>query len=505
MKRKLYLGALFAALLCLLTSAGPVAAGGDYVLEDSLEKIMQGGEYRRHLTGAKYRLAVFSFEDPQNTGLGDDVALLLARHILFSNSEFAIGILNFKQGLAPGQPGDLSYFDKVDKVAQAEQVNLAVWGRVLPVGDRLMVDTFLQLPPKSLEQNFSFYFSMPKAMGGKKLQAHMRPDRIHVQRIFLDQLGMADLAGAAGRQRHLLQAPRADAPVMAEIPRDKTFTIASVEKNWVQLQVKGGVKGWMPRFGPEFLKVLNAAEFAGGVLTRGPEGANPELTPEALAVAEQFQVMEGRLFWDPDETLLMINRWVSPERQAGSEPETQMARGAGKAPGGAAFANLKALVLIVKGVRECSRAKMAEGFSREEVKKNLREALSHSLSEEEAARVSGRIAKLLDKAPARLTERELNDFFSKKVGRELDKLARREKGGNLYFVLQEAVVAPMLDSCKLDPGYVREIANELAKASLDDPDNLDVLKNLAVLFDYLGDTERRNLAETIAGQVAAKK
>ena len=51
---------------------------------------------------------------------------------------------------------------------------------------------------------------------------------------------------------------------------------------------------------------------------------------------------------------------------------------------------------------------------------------------------------------------------------------------------------------KLDPSRVRKIAFELAKSSLTDPRNTDVLNNLAVLFRYAGEDQRADLAARLA-------
>jgi hypothetical protein len=50
----------------------------------------------------------------------------------------------------------------------------------------------------------------------------------------------------------------------------------------------------------------------------------------------------------------------------------------------------------------------------------------------------------------------------------------------------------------LDRRTLRSIAFRLAEASLEDPRNTDVLHNLAVLFEYAGDTERAALAGRLA-------
>lgn len=490
---------------------GPAEAGGDYSLEAAYSQIMQGGEYRRHLTGAKHRVAVFSFEDPQNTGRGNDVALLMARHILFSNSYLPIGVLNFKQDLAPAQPGDLSYFDKVDRVIKEEKVTMAVWGRVLPLGDRLLIDTYIQLPRETIKEFFRLRISLPKAMGGKILQAHIRPDRIHVQRISCDVAQQMALIDFANFMRELRQSPDLNSKVVGNIPQDKTFTIVTRKPDWIQVQIRGGSRGWMPEIIDfEGLPLFAAASFASGVFGFAANGGGyvkqgPDLTPEAIAVADQLKLLHGVYTLTRDRGQEIIRRWIGPQRQTGRDPSTGIDYGEGNPPGGAAFANLQALALIADSLWKCGRAKMAGGFSREEIKKTIEETLSRSLPKKEADRISNRISKKLEKIPANIMEGNLDDFFLDKIDKELYTSVKGEKAADLYGALKEAVVAPIHDGCKLDPGYVRDIATQLAQSSLEDPGNVDVLNNLAVLFDYLGDVERKNLAETIAAQVSASQ
>jgi hypothetical protein len=63
--------------------------------------------------------------------------------------------------------------------------------------------------------------------------------------------------------------------------------------------------------------------------------------------------------------------------------------------------------------------------------------------------------------------------------------------------------SPLFDELELDPAWVRDTAFTLARASLDDPRNADVLNNVAVLFDYAGESERAALARRIARDIAA--
>jgi hypothetical protein len=56
------------------------------------------------------------------------------------------------------------------------------------------------------------------------------------------------------------------------------------------------------------------------------------------------------------------------------------------------------------------------------------------------------------------------------------------------------------DSIELEPDFVGFVADSLARASQYDPRNTDVLANLGVLFDYLGDDDRAALALRLAAQ-----
>jgi hypothetical protein len=56
----------------------------------------------------------------------------------------------------------------------------------------------------------------------------------------------------------------------------------------------------------------------------------------------------------------------------------------------------------------------------------------------------------------------------------------------------------------LGPESVRPVAKRLARASLDDPGNLDLLHNLSVLFGFLGDSERSQLAHTLYQKQSAR-
>lgn len=62
----------------------------------------------------------------------------------------------------------------------------------------------------------------------------------------------------------------------------------------------------------------------------------------------------------------------------------------------------------------------------------------------------------------------------------------------------------LFHNIRLSRGYVRTITDELAKASLEDPNNVDVLQNLGILFDFLGDSQRKKIADSLAKEILSK-
>ncbi len=92
----------------------------------------------------------------------------------------------------------------------------------------------------------------------------------------------------------------------------------------------------------------------------------------------------------------------------------------------------------------------------------------------------------------------------------IDRGAGVPPGGAAFANLQAiAAIGAALDQTRRRTGAafneldlpqeaIRRLADDLAKASLDDPRNVDVLENLAVLFDAVGDQRRAGLAREIA-------
>jgi len=188
----------------LLVVALPVRAGIRVSLEEELRLLEQGIQPRLRIAGAEFRVAVFTYEDPDETGLGNALASLVAGEILLRSRVSSIGVLRYEGSVLPEEQGGLGYFDKVERVAEAQQVTLAVWGVVRQVRERLVVDTYVQVPPGTIDEAFLWIVSLPEAMGGGDLLARLRPNRIPAQRLDLP-LGAIEVLGQAARNLNELR------------------------------------------------------------------------------------------------------------------------------------------------------------------------------------------------------------------------------------------------------------------------------------------------------------
>ena len=381
--------------------------------------------------------------------MANDVSLILAREILLNSGVSSLGVLNFTEDLSPEDLNELSYFDKVEKITEKEEVAFSVWGRVLPVRNKLLIDTFIQLPPNVLDQHFMWKLRLPRAMGGGQLQAHLRPDRIHLQSLALSKSAASDIKSAARSLRILRRNPRKDSPIVTEIPEEKVYSIIKRQGHWVFLKIRNGPEGWTPARGhctELCAPLIEAGRFAGGILqyvaSERLRSATNNLTTEALAVEEQIKALDGLNAASSKQiyktSLKPALRWTGPNRWTGKDKWTKIDRGSGIPPGGAAFANVKALAELAIKLH------------------NAYEATS-----------SGR------------PSREFLEYET-------------------HWSLQRHYDSVPFDDVRLTRRDVRPIAVELAKASLEDPRNVDILKNLAVLFTFLGDSYRAEIANSLA-------
>ncbi len=421
--------ALPIALACTCQLSAPVHGVERASLEREIQLLELGEDLERRIPGAEFRIAVFRYEDPDGTGLADAAMAVISRYVLIRSGVRSIGVIRYEGGVAPGGESRLSYFDKVDRIAEAQEVALALWGVIRRDGGDLVIDSYAQVPAGSVVKYFERHVRLPEAMGGGLLRARLRPDRIHVQRLRVAAGEAGSILSAAEIHDQLRESPSDRADVVGEMPKDQTYYVRDRDGDWVDL-VSGDLAGWVPvteHCLDACGRLLHAAEFSGRLLAYMDSPSNSMvatggLTTEALAVAEQIEALDGlerQSIRDIElESLEVADRWTGDSRRIGRDDRTGIERGQGVAPGGAAFANIRALAQLALALREAS-------------------------------------------------------------------------SGVPY------------DSVRLEPGKVAALAFELAQASQYDPKNVDVLENLALLFDIADDAERATLARSLAERAGA--
>jgi hypothetical protein len=339
-----------------------VWAGIEASLEDPVRLLEQGRTPERLIAGAELRVGVFTYQDPDRTGLGNPLAELVAHEILMNTPVQSLGVLIFEDDLAPSRSSSgrdrLSYFDKVERVTEAQGVTLAVWGMVRAAKGQLVVDTFIQVPEQSLEKYLAWRFPLPEGMGGQSLQAYLRPDRIPVQRLRLPSEARKELLQAARRLIELRKDPESQAEIIGTRPRGQVYYVMKREGDWVFLRLSDSLQGWVPVRGHcagNCSRLLESAAFTGRLVRYMADKMEApyagELTVETRAIGDQITALDALNKGSADVSLEIARRWLSAERRTGSDLKIGAASGSGIPPGGAAFANIQALANVKSALK----------------------------------------------------------------------------------------------------------------------------------------------------------
>ena len=335
-----------ACALALFGCSGLATAGENVDIEKELRLLERGEPVPLHISGAKYRVAVFSYEDPDRTGLGDALAATVSREILLGSNVSSIGVLRYEGQLAPTKASSLSYFDKVEKLTAHQETVLAVWGAVRRSGKQLVIDTYVQVPLAVAQKSLSWGMSLPAQMGGGVLRGTVGPNRILVQSLKLP----LDNASALSESVRVLDELRAEAdaaaPVVGTIPQGAVYWFGTRRADWVLVNVSSGTKGWVrvaANCPGACAKLRDAARFGGAVLQYLAHGKAPAITGNVAVDArifhDQLSVVEAV---DRPETF-DYSRFVTGG-WAGRRAESRDRQPA--SPGDASLENLRAVVRI---------------------------------------------------------------------------------------------------------------------------------------------------------------
>lgn len=375
------------------------------------------GDQNRFFPLARNRIAVFTFDDPHGTSLGDSISFLLSKKILFSTSVPSLAIIDYREGTERRSTTQLAYFDQVDAVTKDQQFQFAIWGRLARTAEGIRIDTYLQVPVAENPHVYIRQVQLPRAMGGGQLTARLKPDRVLLQTLNIRDENASLLKEASNQVATLRAEPSTSAEVTGHIDPSGgpvEYSITSTRGDWIRIQFRNGQGGWtnINAFCRDVCQTgLDAATVAENLmrLKSGlPDRELPaSLTMEARALTDQLRALialNGKI----EEAIWISSRWIKESRAA-------------SAPFISGFENLLAVA---------------------QIKEQLKQASSTN---------------------------------------------------------------PDYDRIQLERPLIKIIAQELAEASVRDPSNLDIVENLAVLFAYLGDDRRHDLAVSIAEDLKSRR
>jgi hypothetical protein len=368
----------------------------------------------------KNRLAVFTFDDPDSTGLGDAISFLLAKKLLYSAQVPSFAVVNYSQGTARDDSG--AYFDKVDLITADQGFLFALWGRISMTDGGIQIDSFMQAQTHDQGLPYARTVSLPRAMGGGNLIARLNPNRIQLQSFVISDEDARGIQQAAANLAILRARPDLKSRTVARMAKDQQYTLVEKQGQWVRVETSNGLSGWtsVDQFCVEkCAQLLQAAVLADDLVA---QMSGRERVPVSDALSRDAHVFSDQLTailalqTDPKKAASIVDgSTITPPGAEGISGEKALP------PWAAGNANLLAVAQVSSALQEARRGQ------------------------------------------------------------------------------------PNLEAVRLKTEFVREMANDLAAASVTDPSNLIILDNLASLYKYLGDQKRLSLALTIAKEIRAHK
>jgi hypothetical protein len=359
---RIWLVALVALLAAGIAPVGKLtrtASAGMMLDIDKELSLLRDGRAQVHIGKARYRFAVFTFDDPDDTGLGNAVAGILGHDLLMNSKVSSIGVLRYLGGLGTAS-GDrqLRYFDKVEPLIESQGVQVAIWGAIRRSGEKVQIDSFTQLSPSVVRSAFGFSFRLPPAMGGGRLVHRIAPDRMLAQRLTLSAEQARSLGSVAESLERLRAGPKKSMPLVGRLPLGSVYYLEQRQGDWVQVGVQSGQGGWLRAGGfctGPCAPLLAVSQFASGLMAYDDRGNIPEsnetLAPDALAFIDQLWAVEALNRAPADiaeqEALYRLKRWCPAGDEAKGNEVVP--------PGGAATCNLRALVRLIGPIRQAAK------------------------------------------------------------------------------------------------------------------------------------------------------
>lgn len=349
--------------LILLIGAAPARAGIDVDVIRELRLLSQGITPPKRFGNVAFRVAVFSYEDPDNLGLDDTLAALVGHEILVGSRVSSLGMLRYVGRLTPQAEETLGYFDKVELLTRSQEPTVALWGLVRRQGDEVAIDTFLYIPASTQALSLQVRQHLPQAMGGGDLVARLGGDRLLLQHHTVPLADIPALQRAALSLKQLRAAPRPNAQAVT-LPMQTVYSPLRTELDWVLIRAyPGNRQGWVPRSGHcsgTCAPLVDAPRFVSGLLAfiekrRVPEAAS-SLSSDAQRLRDHLLFASVLDEAPPEiadrEAIARVGRWLPrPGVSATQMPDAD-----------AATANLR---LVARVAGELRRTRLAQGDPRD--------------------------------------------------------------------------------------------------------------------------------------------
>jgi hypothetical protein len=288
-------------------------------IDTDIDNAISGNAVKLHIPNARYRVAVFEFDDADGSGLGSAAAKLIAREVLLNSRLGSLGVLRYKGSLRPSAEHPQSYFDKVDLVVAAQDVDLAIWGSVRREAGALVIDVQAQLPDPAVQRYFRGALTLPKAMGGETLTASVWPTRVQLQRLTLPGRFASLLLEQADSIDAVRDKPDAAAPPVRRLPVDTAYSVAETRGEWTRFVINGE-SGWVRRAvqcRDECAPLLASADFVGALLKFGEGGPPPkvsgQLSRDTAVVARQLVLLTNLRSKTPRAAGELLAQWDDRE------------------------------------------------------------------------------------------------------------------------------------------------------------------------------------------------
>ncbi|MDZ7655260.1 MAG: SH3 domain-containing protein [Sulfurimicrobium sp.] len=371
--------------LAALFFSGAASAGMQLDIEKELQ-LLRDGKAQQHIGKARYRFAVFTFDDPDGTGLGNAVASILSHDLLMNSKVSSVGVLRYVGNLGKAsEERKLRYFDKVEPLIESQGVQVAIWGTIRRSGERVRIDSFMQLSPSVMRSAFSFSFNMPPEIGRGRLVHRIGPDRMLTQRLELPSEQALSLVSIAADLDRLRATPNDNAPFAGQLPLGSIYYLQRRQGAWVQVGMQSGQSGWLRSTGfctGTCAPLLSVSRFASELMAYDDRASIPArsegLAADAKAFIDQLlavEVLNGApARYAEQEALYRLKPWCPDKDEATGKEHAP-------SPGGAAICNLRAITRLVSLSRNIARQPQDGQLTGNEVRSVADELATVSMSD----------------------------------------------------------------------------------------------------------------------------